>query len=155
MLASVFIVSGLDVLANPEPRAKAAKPVVDMVASVVPFAPADPVDAVRLNAAVHLGAGVLLAAGVLSRLRRTHNVIVVDTSDDLEHPVMKAVFDACDTLVFISGPTADTSLPVTRAIRAGRFAIIAFQIVRASAYPGSEACSSAPRSRLRSVVIAA
>jgi len=55
-------------------------------------------------------------AGVLSRLRRTHNVIVVDTSDDLEHPVMKAVFDACDTLVFVSGLTADTSLPVTRAI---------------------------------------
>lgn len=55
-------------------------------------------------------------SGVLSRLRRTHNVIVVDTSDDLEHPVMKAVFDACDTLVFVSGLTADTSLPVTRAI---------------------------------------
>lgn len=68
MLASVFLVSGLDVLANPEPRAKAAKPVVDMVASVVPFAPADPVDAVKLNAAVHLGAGALLAAGVMSRL---------------------------------------------------------------------------------------
>ena len=55
-------------------------------------------------------------SGVLSRLRRTHTVIVVDTSDDLEHPVMKAVFDACDTLVFVSGLTADTSLPVTRAI---------------------------------------
>ncbi|WP_328362567.1 MinD/ParA family protein [Mycobacterium sp. NBC_00419] len=55
-------------------------------------------------------------AGVLSRLRRTHNVILVDTADDLEHPVMKAVFDACDTLVFVSGLTADTSLPVTRAI---------------------------------------
>jgi uncharacterized membrane protein YphA (DoxX/SURF4 family) len=68
LLASVFIASGLDVLANPEPRAKLAKPVVDKVASVVPFAPADPVDAVRLNAAVHLGAGVLLAAGVMSRL---------------------------------------------------------------------------------------
>ena len=54
--------------------------------------------------------------GVLSRLRRTHNVILVDTSDDLEHPVMKAVLDSCDTLVFISGLTADTSLPVTRAI---------------------------------------
>lgn len=54
--------------------------------------------------------------GVLSRLRRTHNVIVVDTSDDIEHPVMKAVFDACDTLVFVSGLTVDTSLPVTRAI---------------------------------------
>lgn len=55
-------------------------------------------------------------AGVLSRLRRTHNVIIVDTADDLEHPVMKAVFDACDTLVFVAGLTADTSLPVTRAI---------------------------------------
>ncbi|MGH3635954.1 MinD/ParA family ATP-binding protein [Mycobacterium sp.] len=54
--------------------------------------------------------------GVLSRLRRTHTVMVVDTSDDLEHPVMKPVFDACDTLVFVSGLTADTSLPVTRAI---------------------------------------
>ncbi|MCI4674192.1 MinD/ParA family ATP-binding protein [Candidatus Mycolicibacterium alkanivorans] len=54
--------------------------------------------------------------GVLSRLRRTHNVILVDTADDLEHPVMKAVLDACDTLVFVSGLTADTSLPVTRGI---------------------------------------
>lgn len=54
--------------------------------------------------------------GVLSRLRRTHNVILVDTSDDVEHPVMKAVLDSCDTLVFVSGLTADTSLPVTRAI---------------------------------------
>jgi uncharacterized membrane protein YphA (DoxX/SURF4 family) len=68
MIATIFIVSGLDVLANPEPRAKIAKPVVDKVASVVRFAPTDPVDAVRLNAAVHLGAGVLLAAGVMSRL---------------------------------------------------------------------------------------
>ena len=55
-------------------------------------------------------------AGVLSRLRRTHNIILVDTSDDIEHPVMKAVLDSCDTLVFVSGLTADTSLPVTRAI---------------------------------------
>lgn len=55
-------------------------------------------------------------AGVLSRLRRTHTVILVDTSDDLEHPVMKAVLDSCDALVLVSGLTADTSLPVTRAI---------------------------------------
>ena len=68
LLASVFIASGLDVLANPEPRATMAKPVVNKVASVVPFAPSDPLDAVRLNAGVHLGAGVLLAAGVMSRL---------------------------------------------------------------------------------------
>ena len=54
--------------------------------------------------------------GVLSRVRRTHSVILVDTSDDLEHPVMKAVLDSADTIVFVSGLTADTSLPVTRAI---------------------------------------
>jgi MinD-like ATPase involved in chromosome partitioning or flagellar assembly len=54
--------------------------------------------------------------GVLSRLRRTHNVIVIDTSDDFEHPVMETVLDCCDTLVFVSGLTADTSLPVSRAI---------------------------------------
>lgn len=54
--------------------------------------------------------------GALSRLRRTHTILIVDTSDDLEHPVMKAVFDACDTMVFVSGLTADTSLPVTRAV---------------------------------------
>lgn len=29
---------------------------------------------------------------------------------------MKAVLESCDTLVFVSGLTADTSLPVTRAI---------------------------------------
>src|SRR5256885_17029021 len=63
LMASLFIASGLEVLANPEPRAKVAKPVVDKVASVIPFAPRDPVDAVRLNAAVHLGAGGGLAAG--------------------------------------------------------------------------------------------
>ncbi len=54
--------------------------------------------------------------GVLSRLRRTHTVILVDTSDDLEHPVMKSVLDSCDAVVLVSGLTADTSLPVTRAI---------------------------------------
>lgn len=54
--------------------------------------------------------------GVVARLRRTHNIIIVDTSDDLEHPVMKAVLDSCNTLVFVSGLTVDTSLPVTRSI---------------------------------------
>ena len=55
-------------------------------------------------------------SGVLSRLRRTHTVIVVDTSPDLEHAVMKAVLENTDTLVFVSGITADPSLPVLRAV---------------------------------------
>jgi putative oxidoreductase len=68
MLAGVFIAGGMDVLKNPEPRAKVAKPVVDMVASKVPFAPSDPTTAVTLNALIHVGAGGLLAAGILPRL---------------------------------------------------------------------------------------
>jgi MinD-like ATPase involved in chromosome partitioning or flagellar assembly len=55
-------------------------------------------------------------AGVLARLRRTHNVMVVDTAPDLEHPVMKTVLDNTDALVFVSGITADRSRPVLRAI---------------------------------------
>jgi putative oxidoreductase len=86
LLASVFIASGVDVLANPEPRAKAAKPVVDMVASVVPFAPSDPVDAVRLNAAVHLGAGILLATGVMSRLAATALAVSMVPTTVAGHP---------------------------------------------------------------------
>ena len=67
-MGAIFVISGLDVLANPEPRAKAAKPVVDAVANLFPIAPRDPVTAVSLNAAVHLGAGALLAAGIVPRL---------------------------------------------------------------------------------------
>ena len=68
LLAGAFIAGGLAVLANPEPRARVAKPVVDWVAARVPVAPQDPVAAVNLNALVQLGAGALLAVGVLPRL---------------------------------------------------------------------------------------
>lgn len=68
LLGSIFVVSGLDVLAHPEGRAKAAKPVVDTIADVIPFVPADPVTAVTVNALVHVGAGTMLAAGILPRL---------------------------------------------------------------------------------------
>ncbi len=68
MLAGVFIAGGMDVLKNPEPRAKLAKPVVDKVAAVVPIAPSDALTAVKLNAMVQIGAGGLLAAGIMSRL---------------------------------------------------------------------------------------
>src|SRR3989442_13405560 len=87
LLAGVFIASGLDVLANPKPRAKVAKPVVDRVAAVVPFAPTEPVDAVRLNAAVHVGAGVLLAAGVMSPLSGLALAGSLVPTTDAGHPV--------------------------------------------------------------------
>lgn len=53
--------------------------------------------------------------GVMSRLRRTHDVILVDTAADLEHPVMKAVLEETNTLVFVTGITPDRATPVLRA----------------------------------------
>ncbi len=53
--------------------------------------------------------------GVMSRLRRTHEVFLVDTAPDLEHPVMKSVLEHTDTLVFVAGITPDRSRPVLRA----------------------------------------
>ncbi len=52
----------------------------------------------------------------VARLRRTHQVVLIDTSDNLEHAVMKAVFNTCDALIFVSGLTGDTALPVARSI---------------------------------------
>jgi uncharacterized membrane protein YphA (DoxX/SURF4 family) len=68
LLAAIFVVSGLDVLARPEGRAKAARPVVDAVAEKVPFVPGDPITAVTVNALVQVGAGSTLALGILPRL---------------------------------------------------------------------------------------
>jgi uncharacterized membrane protein YphA (DoxX/SURF4 family) len=68
LLAALFVVSGLDVLAKPEGRAKAAAPVVNTIAEKIPLIPADPTTAVTLNALVHVGAGSTLALGILPRL---------------------------------------------------------------------------------------
>jgi putative oxidoreductase len=68
MLGAIFVVAGLDVLANPEPRAKLARPLVDRISAAIPIAPKDPVTAVTLNAIVHLAGGALLAVGVFPRL---------------------------------------------------------------------------------------
>jgi putative oxidoreductase len=68
LLGAVFVSGGLAVLKDPQARAKVAAPVVHRVASAVPIAPADPVEAVRLNAMLHVGAGAMLAAGILPRL---------------------------------------------------------------------------------------
>jgi uncharacterized membrane protein YphA (DoxX/SURF4 family) len=61
-LAWVLLRSGTDVLRHPEPRAKAAAPLLDRLDGV-PGVPSDPVVAVRANAALQVGAALLLAAG--------------------------------------------------------------------------------------------
>jgi uncharacterized membrane protein YphA (DoxX/SURF4 family) len=67
MLAWVFVHGGLDVLRNPEPRAKVAGPLLDKLHELAPLLPDDKIAMVRLNATVHLTAGLLLVFGQLPR----------------------------------------------------------------------------------------
>jgi putative oxidoreductase len=72
MLASMFIVGGLDSVRNAQSKAEAARPVTDRVAPLlqraVPQLPSDPASLVRLNGAVQAAAGLALATGRLPRL---------------------------------------------------------------------------------------
>ena len=68
MLASIFIVQGLDSLLHPDTKAPAAEAVVRPLAERVPVVPDQVEHAVRLNGAVQLVAGSLLAIGRFPRL---------------------------------------------------------------------------------------
>ncbi|HEU4513180.1 MAG TPA: DoxX family protein [Nocardioidaceae bacterium] len=72
MLASMFVMGGVNSLKNTEWAAEAAKPVTDkmvpMVQQVVPNAPSDPKTWVRINGITHIVAGLALATGRAPRL---------------------------------------------------------------------------------------
>jgi len=74
MLASMFLVGGVNALRNAEQLAARAKPVTDrllpMLSKAAPQVPVpqDPVTLVRLNGAVQVGAGLALASGRAPRL---------------------------------------------------------------------------------------
>lgn len=68
MLASTFIMGGLNTLRDPGRVAPKAEPVVRPVADRVSFVPDQTEQAVRINAAVQVVAGSLLAIGRLPRL---------------------------------------------------------------------------------------
>ncbi|HSO93253.1 MAG TPA: DoxX family protein, partial [Candidatus Dormibacteraeota bacterium] len=68
MMGAIFVIAGLDVLANPEPRVKIVSSFVERVAKLVPAAPRDPTTAVTMNALVHLAGGAMLAVGLFPRL---------------------------------------------------------------------------------------
>lgn len=74
LLASMFLVGGVNALRNPDKLALRAKPVLDRVVPLVgKVAPQLPVPRdhetiVRLNGAVHVGAGLALATGRAPRL---------------------------------------------------------------------------------------
>jgi putative oxidoreductase len=71
MLASVFVVQGVQILRNPTPLLPKARPLVDrlrpLLKRVAPQLPTDPVTLVRLNAGAQVGAGLLLATGRFPR----------------------------------------------------------------------------------------
>ena len=74
MIASMFVVGGVNALRNTEMAAQRAKPVTDtmipLAQKVAPNAPipTDPKTLVRINAAVQLGAGLALATGRMPRV---------------------------------------------------------------------------------------
>jgi uncharacterized membrane protein YphA (DoxX/SURF4 family) len=74
MLASMFIMGGINSLRNTEMMAQRAKPVIDtmvpLAQKVAPSAPipTDPKTLVRVNAGVHIAAGLALASGRAPRL---------------------------------------------------------------------------------------
>jgi uncharacterized membrane protein YphA (DoxX/SURF4 family) len=72
LLASMFVVGGLDALRHVSTRADAAKPVIDKLApllqKVVPQLPDDPKTLVRIHATVQVGAALMLASGHLPRV---------------------------------------------------------------------------------------
>jgi putative oxidoreductase len=68
MLASIFVVQGLDTFRNPEKVSALAESVVRPVAARVPAVPEDTEQAVRINGAVQVVAGTTLGLGLLPRL---------------------------------------------------------------------------------------
>ncbi|HEX5114496.1 MAG TPA: DoxX family membrane protein [Pseudonocardiaceae bacterium] len=73
LLASVFVVSGIDILRNPENRVKVATPflrsAMDKVGDSLPEGvPTDPATLVKVSAGVKLLAGLGLALGKFPRL---------------------------------------------------------------------------------------
>jgi uncharacterized membrane protein YphA (DoxX/SURF4 family) len=68
MLASIFILQGVETFRRPERVATRAEPVVRPLAERLPFVPGKTEEAVRINGAVQVVAGTLLALGRWPRL---------------------------------------------------------------------------------------
>jgi uncharacterized membrane protein YphA (DoxX/SURF4 family) len=68
MLASIFVVGGLDALQHPASKADQAEVVTEHLGENAGGMPLDPETLVRINGAVQIGAGVLLATGRFRRL---------------------------------------------------------------------------------------
>jgi putative oxidoreductase len=68
MLASMFVVGGLDAVRNPEARAPQAEKLAPMLHRIAPQLPDDTVMLVRLHGAAQVTGGIAFAAGFFPRL---------------------------------------------------------------------------------------
>jgi putative oxidoreductase len=68
LLASIFVVQGLQSAREPGRVAPAAEPVVKQLSGLVPAVPAETEQAVRLNGTVQVAAGATLGLGLFPRL---------------------------------------------------------------------------------------
>jgi putative oxidoreductase len=68
MLASIFVIQGLDTLRHPEVVAPRAERVVKQMSDTVSALPGEPEQAVRINGAIQLAAGTMLGLGWFPRL---------------------------------------------------------------------------------------
>jgi len=71
LLASMFVLRGVDVLRNPSPYALKAQKVTPWVQRVAPQLPDDAETLVRINGAAQLAGGLLLATGRVPRVSAT------------------------------------------------------------------------------------
>jgi uncharacterized membrane protein YphA (DoxX/SURF4 family) len=85
LLATQFIVGGLDAYRHPAPRAKTAAPLVAKFGPALGI-PNDPELVVRANGAVMVGAGSMLAAGKLPRLAALALVLSLLPTTLVGHP---------------------------------------------------------------------
>lgn len=68
MLASMFVLGGVNALRNAKAMGPKAEPVADALGKVAPQAKTSPANLVRINGAVHVVAGTALATGHLPRI---------------------------------------------------------------------------------------
>ncbi len=68
LLASIFVVGGLDAVRHPAGKAKKARVVSEPLSEKSELIPSDPETLVRINGGIQIGAGLLLATGTFRRL---------------------------------------------------------------------------------------
>jgi len=91
LLAATFVYSGIEVLLNPDPKIKAATPLLEKGQDALPTdRHAEPSTLVQADAAVQIGAGLMLAFGWVPRLAATALAASLVPTTVVAHPFWKA-----------------------------------------------------------------